>query len=51
MIRSGDALAPEEMRQLVQDLRQSPSPYTCAHGRPTMLVLSRAELERRIGRG
>lgn len=51
VIRSGDALAPEEMRQLVQDLRQSPSPYTCAHGRPTMLVLSRAELERRIGRG
>lgn len=49
--RSGDALSPEEMRQLVRSLRQSPAPYTCAHGRPTMLVLSRAELEKKIGRG
>ena len=48
--RSGDPLSPEEMRQLVQDLRESPAPYTCAHGRPTMLVLSRGELERKIGR-
>lgn len=49
--RSGDALQPEEMRRLVQDLRESPAPYTCAHGRPTMLVLPRGELERKIGRG
>jgi DNA mismatch repair protein MutL len=48
--RSGDPMAPEEMEQLVRDLRESPAPYTCAHGRPTMLVLSRAELERRMGR-
>lgn len=49
--RSGDPLSPEEMRQLVLDLSESPSPYTCAHGRPTMVVISRADLERRIGRG
>ncbi|HOM83665.1 MAG: DNA mismatch repair endonuclease MutL [Armatimonadetes bacterium] len=49
--RSGDPLSPEEMARLVQDLRASPSPYTCAHGRPTLLVLSRSDLERQIGRG
>ncbi|HHX40590.1 MAG TPA: DNA mismatch repair protein MutL, partial [Armatimonadetes bacterium] len=49
--RSGDPLSPEEMARLVQDLRESPSPYTCAHGRPTLLVLSRSDLERQIGRG
>ncbi|MBI3944551.1 MAG: DNA mismatch repair protein MutL, partial [Armatimonadetes bacterium] len=48
--RSGDALAPEEMRRLVQDLRESPAPYTCAHGRPTLLVLAQGELEKRMGR-
>ena len=49
--RSGDPLSPEEMNRLVQDLRDSPAPFTCAHGRPTMLVLSRSDLERKIGRG
>lgn len=48
--RSGESLSPEEMQRLVQYLRQSPAPHTCPHGRPTLLVLTQADLEKRIGR-
>jgi len=31
---------------LVSELMHTESPYTCEHGRPTMIVLSPADLER-----
>jgi DNA mismatch repair protein MutL len=34
------------MRQLLSDLMKTESPYTCEHGRPTMIVLSPADLEK-----
>ncbi len=45
-IRAGDRLSEEQMRQLVAELMRTESPYTCEHGRPTMVVLSPADLER-----
>ncbi len=45
-IRAGDPLAQGQMRQLLSDLMRTESPYTCEHGRPTMIVLSPADLER-----
>jgi DNA mismatch repair protein MutL len=45
-IRAGDALSESQMRQLITDLMRTNSPYTCEHGRPTMIVLSPGDLER-----
>jgi DNA mismatch repair protein MutL len=50
-IKSGQALSNEEMRALVRQLEQSDNPHTCPHGRPTVIRLSAAQLERDFGRG
>jgi len=34
------------MRQLVSDFMGTENPYTCEHGRPTMIVLSSVDLEK-----
>ena len=49
-IKAGQVLSLEEQRQLILDLEQSSSPRTCPHGRPTMVHLSVAALERQFGR-
>jgi len=49
-IKAGQVLSLEEQRQLILDLEQSASPRTCPHGRPTMVHLSVASLERQFGR-
>ena len=49
-IKGGQTLSLEEMRGLVQQLEACESPGSCPHGRPTMLVLSTAQLEREFGR-
>jgi DNA mismatch repair protein MutL len=49
-IRAGQLLSLPEMRELVADLERSSQPRACGHGRPTMLHLSRADLERQFAR-
>jgi DNA mismatch repair protein MutL len=49
-IRSGQTLSLDEMRELVRQLEQTDSPHTCPHGRPTIVHLGRARLERDFGR-
>jgi len=45
-IRAGEPLSNARMRQLLSELMRTESPYTCEHGRPTMIVLSPADLEK-----
>lgn len=45
-IRAGDTLSGEQMAALVRDLAQTQDPFTCFHGRPTMITLPLAQLER-----
>ncbi|MCJ7606882.1 MAG: hypothetical protein MUO94_03430 [Thermoplasmata archaeon] len=45
-IRAGQSLSHAEMRRLISDLMATDNPYTCEHGRPTMVVLSSADLEK-----
>lgn len=45
-VRAGDILSEAEMRALVSDLMRTENPFTCEHGRPTMIVLSPADLEK-----
>lgn len=49
-VRAGQPLALEEMRQLLRQLEQCASPRTCPHGRPTMILLTPAQIERQFGR-
>jgi DNA mismatch repair protein MutL len=49
-IRAGRRLAPAEMAALLRQMEATPRAATCSHGRPTVLKLSRAELERLFGR-
>lgn len=49
-IRAGQALTLPEMRELVAQLERTEQPRACGHGRPTMLHMSRTELERQFSR-
>ncbi len=49
-VRAGTALSLEEMRSLVRDLEATEAPRTCPHGRPTLVYLSSAALDRQFGR-
>ena len=49
-IRAGQVLDQLEMRRLIRDLEQTRVPTACAHGRPTLLEISRLDLEREFGR-
>jgi DNA mismatch repair protein MutL len=45
-IRGGDALTVGEMRRLLEELYSTRENFTCPHGRPIMVTLSREELDR-----
>ena len=49
-IKANDRLTEQEGVRLLADLLACELPYTCPHGRPTMILLSKAELERKFGR-
>ena len=49
-VRAGKSLAHLEMANLLAQLEATSQPNTCPHGRPTMVHLSSAHLEREFGR-
>lgn len=49
-VRAGKTLTVDEMRELVRLLEACAAPQTCPHGRPTMVHVSAAALEREFGR-
>jgi DNA mismatch repair protein MutL len=49
-VKANDPLAGPELERLVEDLRQCAMPYTCPHGRPTLVEISYRELEKKFGR-
>jgi len=49
-VKAHDPLHGEELRALLQQLHQCELPYTCPHGRPTMIQISYPELEKKFGR-
>jgi DNA mismatch repair protein MutL len=49
-IKAGQALDPREIQELFDQLFATELPYHDVHGRPTVVRLSRAELERKLGR-
>jgi DNA mismatch repair protein MutL len=49
-VRAGDELAQPEMQALLRRLNEAALCRTCAHGRPTAILLSHAQLEKEFGR-
>jgi DNA mismatch repair protein MutL len=49
-VKANDALAGAELENLINDLRNCDMPYTCPHGRPTILEMNYRELEKKFGR-
>jgi DNA mismatch repair protein MutL len=49
-IKAGDPLTEPEMRALLAELFTTQMPYVCPHGRPIVLRISTAEMDRRFGR-
>ncbi len=49
-VKSNDVLSVPELHALLKDLLACEMPYCCPHGRPTLVQISTAELERKFGR-
>lgn len=45
-IKAHDSLDDKEIHQLIQDLINTKQPYTCPHGRPTIVKITQYELEK-----
>jgi DNA mismatch repair protein MutL len=49
-VKANDPLRYLEVEKLIRDLLECDLPYCCPHGRPTMIQISLAELEKKFGR-
>lgn len=49
-VKANDSLSNPELEKLIEDLRHCEMPYTCPHGRPTLIEMNFRELERKFGR-
>ncbi len=50
-VKAHDRMALAEIEKLVVDLAGTEMPYTCPHGRPTLIYTAIKELNRKFGRG
>jgi DNA mismatch repair protein MutL len=49
-VMAGDRLNEEQMRGMIDRMREANLPFTCPHGRPTILSIPLSELYRRFDR-
>jgi DNA mismatch repair protein MutL len=49
-VKAGDRLTQEEMNSLTRQLFTTEEPYSCPHGRPTVVKISIDELNKKFGR-
>ncbi len=49
-VKSGDKLHISEVRALLNDLDKTDNPYTCPHGRPLIIKMTRYEIEKMFER-
>lgn len=47
-VKAGERLAPETMHELLRRLAEVNNPFACPHGRPIVVEINQAELERRF---
>lgn len=49
-IKAGDVLDSKHMIELINQLKESETPFTCPHGRPTIISMTMYELEKKFKR-
>ena len=49
-VKGNTSLSAQEARALIDELLELENPYTCPHGRPTIISMSRYELEKKFKR-
>ena len=49
-VKGGSRLSTEEANELIDQLLNLENPYACPHGRPTIISMSRYELEKKFKR-
>lgn len=49
-VKANDTLRGPELEKLIDDLKVCEMPYTCPHGRPTLIEMTFGELEKKFGR-
>ncbi|MEW6535642.1 MAG: DNA mismatch repair endonuclease MutL [Candidatus Auribacterota bacterium] len=49
-VKAADSLELAEMQQLIDDLHQTETPYTCPHGRPTIIRMTYEQLRKHFKR-
>ncbi len=49
-VKANDPLKIKEAESLLRDLLECRQPYCCPHGRPTMIQITKEELEKKFGR-
>lgn len=49
-VKAGDKLHVSELNALIQKLRETKNPYTCPHGRPVIIKMTKYEIEKMFER-
>ena len=49
-VKANMALTPQEVESLMNKLLELPNPFTCPHGRPTVIKMSKYDIERKFAR-
>ncbi len=49
-IKSGDKITDIEIKSLIKQLKNTKNPYTCPHGRPTIVEISKKDIEKEFKR-
>ncbi len=49
-VKAGDELTIPQMKELLKELEKTENPYSCPHGRPTIINFNIAELEKKFKR-
>lgn len=49
-IKGGAVCSPRQMEELIEQLKTAENPYSCPHGRPTVITFTKGELDRMFAR-
>lgn len=49
-VKANMALTPQEVDKLMEQLLNLPNPFTCPHGRPTVIKMTKYDIERKFAR-
>lgn len=49
-IKGGAACSPRQMEELIEQLKKAENPYSCPHGRPTVIIFTKSEIDRMFAR-